>query len=149
MIFNKQSLRNAFLKLENKNLIYSKETYDLYLQQAKIDRTGSVDDQDKSLAKQSGLLAEHFECPVHNHEEAIKKLTHLDLSKKDTVAPGAIIKINNKYFFVGIASGSVIFEQEKFIGLSTNAPIYQEIEGLSKGDGFVFNGKELKVDDVQ
>lgn len=149
MNYDKEILRREFLKLENKNLIYSENAYKLYLSQAKLDNGSTIDQHDHSLAKQAGILAEHFECPIHNHEVAIEKLTKLDLQKKAEVEPGALIKFNNKYFLIGIASGSVTVNNQNFIGLSTNAPIYKEIEGRTKGEEFVFNGKTIKIEDVQ
>lgn len=149
MNFNKEALRQEFLKLESRNLIYSKEAYNLYLEQAKLDRSSSLDDQERSQAKQAGLLAEHFECPIHNHEIAIEKLTRLNLKKTDVVESGALVKFSNKYFLVGIASGTITISNQQFIGLSTNAPIYQEIEGRTKGEEFLFNGKAMLIEDVQ
>lgn len=149
MQYNKEELRQEFYKLENQNLLFSRNSYNVFLGLAKIDRDRAIDDQDRSQAKQAGLLAEHFECPLHDHEVALKKLRQLNLSKKDVVEPGALVKFNKKYFLIGIASGSVKVGNEQFIGLSTNAPIFKEIEGLGKDDEFEFNGKTLKIEDVQ
>ena len=149
MNINKEALRQEFLKLEKQNLIYSKDAYNLYFEQAKLDRSSSLDDQDRSQAKQAGLLAEHFECPIHNHEIAIEKLTHLNLQKTNIVESGAFVRFNNKNFLVGIASGSITYNNQQFIGLSTNSPNYQEIEGRTKGEEFMFNGKAIKIEDIQ
>lgn len=149
MQFNKEVLRQEFFKLENENLLYSRKTYEDYLGLAKLDRDRTIDDQDRSQAQQAGLLAEHFECPLHDHEVAIKKLENLNLSKKVVVEPGALVKFNKKYFLVGIASGSVKLDNEQFIGLSTNAPIFNEIEGLSVGEEFIFKGNKIKIEDIQ
>lgn len=136
------------LGLEQVRLQYAKTSYEDYLETARIDRSRTVDDQDRSQAEQSGVLAAAFDCPIHTHEETIKKLGALEFGENDQVEPGAVVKFNNRNFVISVATDAFTCQGEEFIGISEEAPIFQAMADLSVNDSFSFNEQEFQLDAV-
>ena len=136
------------LGLEQTRLQFAKTSYENYLETARIDRTRAVDDQDRSQAEQSGVLAAAFDCPIHTHEETIKKLSALEFGEKDEIESGAVVKFNNRNFVISVATDAFTCQGEEFIGISEEAPIFHAMAGLSADDSFSFNDQEFQLDAV-
>lgn len=64
------------------------------------------------------------------------------------VEPGAVVVTESITFFIGVSSEKVEVDGQTFFGISTKAPIYQNMEGLKKGDKFQFNETKYLIDDL-
>lgn len=73
--------------------------------------------------------------------------THLTLPL-DLVALGAIVATNHHTFFVSASLERFQVEGRIYVGISTSSPIYQAMEGKSKGQTFTFKGRKYKINDV-
>ena len=104
MKINKLAIRDQLLVLEEKSLGYAQQHYQDYLQNARLNRSESIDDHDRSQAEQSGVLAKHFDCPIHAHEKMIGIIKTIDLGAKDVVEPGAVVRFNDRNFVISVAS---------------------------------------------
>ena len=142
---DKEKIKQTILSLEKEKLKYVEESYKEYLSSAKLDSSEIIDDQSRSLAQQNSALAAQFECPLHNHEEAINKVSKIDFSKKDQVQLGAIVDIGEKSFVVSVATGAFKVDDISYIGISENAPIFKAMEGSHEGDSFEINGREFTI----
>ena len=63
-------------------------------------------------------------------------------------APGAIVRFGGHHFVIAVSTGKFLCDGSEVMGISTQAPIYAEIEGKRSGDSFTFNGRELVIEDV-
>ena len=79
----------------------------------------------------------------------IKVIKKIDLSRaKEYVSFGAIIITKEQKLFVSISAGKIQIDDEIYFAISPMAPIYQTINKLTKGDTFVFRGKQDEIIDV-
>ena len=149
MRINKQNVKDEIIKLEEAKLNFYQQKYNEFLESSKLDNYDSIDSQSISIAEQSGELSTIFDSPMHEHQKALEIIKQIDFSQKDTVKPGSIVKIGNRKFVISIATESFNVDGEEYIGISSNSPMYQEIEGLTQNDKFEFRGKSLKIDEIQ
>jgi len=49
---------------------------------------------------------------------------------------------------VGVATAAFDCDGRSYMGISTQAPIYQAIAGTQAGDSVPFRGRELRVEEV-
>ena len=145
---NKKSVLSTMLSLEEALLEHAKHDYADYLMSARIDRSEPVQSGDASQAEMASELAEAFDQPIHAHFDKIDKLKSLDFSTKTDVEEGAVVKLNNRYFVISISSAVFECEGESFMGISTDAPIYQPMEGLQTGDTFTFHQQKFEIQAV-
>ena len=148
-MIDKNKLKQKLIALENNELRYAKGNYAQYLADAKIDRSRAIDDQDRSQAEQNSKLAAKFECPIHTHEQTLKRISVLDFGPKTVVEPGALVKFAGKYFVIATATSVFECQGHKIMGISPEAPIYKYLEGLEEGESFDFNEKTQTLELVR
>ena len=61
------------------------------------------------------------------------------------VESGAVVMTNHLNFFISIPIDKIEIEGVSFVGISTKAPIYSEMQGKKKGDTFKFNNMEYSI----
>lgn len=58
------------------------------------------------------------------------------------------MKLGGRLFVVAVSTGRFKCDGNEFMGISTLAPIYAELEGKRAGDTISFNGREFVVEEV-
>lgn len=85
-------------------------------------------------------------------EMAEKEMSILENLKMDelisSVKMGAIVKTNHFNFFPSVSVERFNVGETEFFGISTKAPIYQEMLNKGAGDSFEFNGKSYTIEEV-
>jgi len=62
------------------------------------------------------------------------------------VRPGSVVETENNYYFVSVPLGELDMESgSKVYAISTDSPIYKEMEGKKAGDSFSFRDGEVNI----
>ena len=76
-------------------------------------------------------------------------LERLDGNKKNSIVSfGAVVVTENQRLFVSISLGKIELNKETYFAISPQVPLFKAMEGLKKGDSFVFNGKKHQIKDL-
>jgi len=68
----------------------------------------------------------------------------------DTVRPGALAATSLGLFYVSIGAGRLrTAEGQEFLAVSAGAPLVQALGGRRAGEAVVFNGKPVRVEQVE
>ncbi|HPQ95883.1 MAG: hypothetical protein KDI44_06460 [Thiothrix sp.] len=145
---DKQALRTTLLALAESEMRTLEQNYREHLEQAKIDDSDSHDEDELSHAAENGELAVLLEQPMQEQQEKIRLLQDIDFSPKTRIEAGAVVRFNNQYLVIAIATSRFDYQGDSFMGISTAAPIYTEIQGLEAGDTFEFNDRETEIQAV-
>ncbi|RLD65374.1 MAG: 3-oxoacyl-ACP synthase [Bacteroidetes bacterium] len=68
--------------------------------------------------------------------------------KNNRAKLGSLIITNKGNYFLSISAGVLNVDKEQFYAVSTSSPIGTLLIGKSKGDSFLFNGKEIEIIEV-
>ena len=147
-MIDKNHLRNTMLALTEAELEQAHKTYERFLSAARLDRTEPIENDEQSQAETAADLAEAFDDREHQVEAKISALNVLDFGPKTEVAPGAAVRIGDRYLVIGVSTGEFSCQGQKFIGVSQAAPIYEALEGKRAGEFCEFRGRKLKVTEV-
>jgi hypothetical protein len=145
---DKSRIRDRLLSLEADELQETREAYAEYVAGAHIDASEPIDAQEQSQAVQSRNLSEAFECPLHDQLDKIDLLKRIDFGPKTKVEAGAVVKFDDRYYVIGVATARFACDGQPFMGISTEAPIYAELEDRQAGERFAFKGHEHLVQEV-
>ena len=145
---DKTQIQARLLALEAHELEDTRAAYEGYVASAHIAVSGAIDDQDQSQAVQARNLSEALEGPLHDHLHKLETLQRIDFGPKTKVGPGALVKLDDRYFVVGVATGPFQCEGVTLIGLSTEAPIYDALADRTEGERFTFRGHAHTVQEV-
>lgn len=148
-IIDKQQLRTELLALESMSIEEARSLYDAYLKGARLDRSGPIDDGDRSQSAQNSASAAQFEEQAHLHEGHRKTIEAIDFGVKQEVGPGAVVRVNGRYFVIALPTPVIRLSGVEVLGISTDAPLYKAMKGLRVGGTFEFHDKEVVVEEVQ
>lgn len=84
---------------------------------------------------------------VQSMKEVLANLDHSHRSV--TVRPGSIVETKNNFYFISVPLGQIDMDSGRVVyAISTDAPIYQHLQGKKAGDKFTFNDSEVEVVNV-
>jgi hypothetical protein len=95
-----------------------------------------------------------LEKEMHSKQMAqqLKELALLHEVKTDViytkVLPGACIVCAGMVFFIAAGLGKQTIDEQLIIFLSPLAPLAKTLQNKRAGESFLFNGKELTIDDI-
>jgi hypothetical protein len=72
----------------------------------------------------------------------------MDFGPKSKVEEGAAVKLGGRFFVIAVSTGVFVCDGNEAMGISTQAPIYAELEGKRVGDAISFNGTEFVIEEV-
>jgi hypothetical protein len=145
---DKRIVRETMLSLEAHELESALEKYFEYVASARLDRSEPIENDEQAQAEIASDLSESLDDNVHDHSDKISKLKTIDFGPKVKVEEGAIVGFGGRHFVIAVSTGKFSCDGNEVMGISTQAPIYAEIEGKRAGDSFTFNGRELVIEDV-
>lgn len=143
---DKQRVKQTMLDLERQHFDASREAYLEYVSSARLDRSEPIESDEQSQAEFASDLSEAFDQPVHAHADKIAKLQKIDFGPKHKVEEGAIVKVMDRYFVIAVATDRFVCDGTELMGVSSQAPLFQAIEGKSAGEACTFNGRDVVVD---
>jgi hypothetical protein len=146
---DKQRVKQTMLDLEQQHFNASREQYQAFVASARLDRTEPIENDELAQAEFASDLSEAFDQPVHAHADKIARLRQIDFGPKDTVEEGAIVKLMNRHFVIGVATDRFVCDGTELMGVSVQAPLFRAVEGKSAGDACTFNGRDFTVDLVE
>ena len=117
-MIDKNHLRNTMLALTEAELEQAHKTYERFLSAARLDRTEPIENDEQGQAETAADLAEAFDDREHQVEAKISALNVLDFGPKTEVAPGAAVRIGDRYLVIGVSTGEFSCQGQKFIGVS-------------------------------
>lgn len=145
---DKNHLKSTMMSLKTDELRFAETAYRQYLAGAAGRGDESRELDASAQAHNSGVLAQFFECPIHSYEDALATLKRIDFGPRHEVTEGAVVRIDGRWFVVGVATSAFECAGRTYMGISTEAPIYQAIAGAEAGDRVAFRDRELLVEEV-
>ena len=92
---------------------------------------------------------EKYATYLDNSQKMKQQLSKVDREHySENVKFGSVVKTPKHYYFIAIALGEVTLDDTKINVISTEAPIYKELEGKKAGDKFTWRDEEIKIEEV-
>ncbi len=143
MAVNRQQLYEKCLVKVNEQIEkYNEKLSSLKESLDSIDRHNDYDEEGK-------LLGEYEQ--ISNYLDVAQKrkklLSTIDRNKySEHVQFGSVVETKTNYYFVAGALGEIGMDDgSKVYAISTEAPIYQKLEGKRKGDSFTMKDEDIEI----
>lgn len=82
-------------------------------------------------------------------QNMISQLEKIPLQTFDQVQEGALVKLSIGRVWIGVALGKVIDQENEYLLISKDSPLYLTIRGLKTGETALFRGNKLVVEEVE
>ncbi len=147
-MIDKSHLRSTMLALTEAELAQAHKTYERFLSAARLDRSEPVENDEQAQAETAADLAEAFDDLEHEAQVKLAAIAALDFGPRDTVAPGAAVRIGDRFLVVGVSTGEFTCQGQRFVGISQAAPIYQALEGKMAGETCEFRNRKFLISEI-
>ena len=98
------------------------------------------------------MLTEYEKTAAYLDRCRMMKETLANLDRNhisETVRPGSLVETKNNYYYISVPLGQIDLDSgSQVYAISTDAPIYQHMEGKKAGDKFHFNEKEVEIVEI-
>ena len=146
MSINKKELFNKCLDIVNERIdVYNSKMGDISDQNTEKKFPPSTD----QYGNRGEMMTEYEKSAVYldRVQKWKQDLANLDIdTRSQVVRPGSVIETEKGYYFVSIPLGEIEMESgSKVFVISTEAPIYEHLEGKKEGDNFVFNDQKVEI----
>lgn len=148
MTIDKSALKTRMLELEHEELDHAIEHYEAFLRESRLGEGESHTRDDYASARVNADLAHAFDHPVHEHQAKIDLIESTDFGPRTEVALGAAVKFGGKRFVVVTSTRRFTVDGKEVMGISTESPVFKAMKGLSAGDSFTLNGREITLEEV-
>jgi len=143
----KEIIKNQIIKNEQADLDALKKMYEIYSGAADLDEESSLGHEDFAKQDESRESARSLKLRINRAQQLLDTFKRFDFGAKTKVEPGAFVKTDSLNFMIGIASAIFEYKGESYIGVNTDAPIYQALRTAKIGDKIVF-GREYQITDI-
>jgi len=145
---NKEALRKEMLELERAIIKKAEENYNKMSGNSDLDGDRTIDLDDMSHAHETEKINAAYERQIQEHTENLEKIMNLSFQPKSKVEEGAVVKVNNRYLIVSFHIPKFKFEDQQYMGISTEAPIYEAMQGKAAGESFEMNGRKMRIQEI-
>lgn len=145
---DKNKIKQALIDNEEHHIENANRNYAAFLNGNLLNRQDVIDADDQSHHRASLEVSDRFDKSIHDHTDHLNTINQISFEPTDIIKPGAVIKVNGRCMIVAVPKSAFTIEGQDFIGISTNAPIYDAISGKRAGDEFVYNDTTFKIDAV-
>ena len=97
------------------------------------------------LLRKRDIYAEQLQKAV-DEIHILKKVPIHEIS--DSVKFGTVVITDKQKIFIALGLGKVKLEEDTFVVISKDVPIYKAMEGLNKGDEFQVNNNTFVIKDL-
>ncbi|NGF56497.1 hypothetical protein G5B00_08200 [Parapedobacter sp. SGR-10] len=144
----KEIIKNRIVENETADLKSLKEMYAVHAGATDLDEESSLGHEDFAKQDESRESARSLQGRINRAQNLLDAFLQLDFGPKSSVEAGALVLTDSLNFFVGIASAAFEHEGKSYIGLNTDAPIYEVLRGAKAGDEVVFNEQKYKIAEI-
>lgn len=149
MVHNKKALFVKSLDAVNEKIKIYKEKMDTIKESMEANDVHT----DYDVEGSKGQLLGDFEKYAGNLDNAQKMKQSLNRVDREhyseTIKFGSAVETKNSYYFIATGLGDINMDDgSKVHVISTEAPIYSQLEGKKKGDTFQLNDEEIEILDV-
>tara|TARA_Y100000588_G_C14087270_1_gene852849 strand:+ start:279 stop:728 length:450 start_codon:yes stop_codon:yes gene_type:complete len=145
MVSNKKELYLNCLDAVNEQIERYQKEMDLIKESMEANDVKTDYDEDNK-----GELLSDFEKNASRLSDARKmkeSLSRIDPDHySEKISFGSVVETSGNYYFISVPIGEISMKDGSSVyAISTEAPIYKEMEGKAEGDTFSFNDEEVKI----
>ena len=145
----KNRLKQIAIDLIGERIAVTKKAIDNAQQAANSEEKSSAGDKYETSRAMSHLEKDMHagQMAAHLKELAMLKIINVDIIY-DTCSTGAFIQCAHASFFIAAGLGKQLIDEKLIFFLSPHAPLAKLLGNKIPGDHFLFNGADVRIDEV-
>ena len=144
----RKKIINHLIELKEQEILALENSFEIFNESADLDEETTLELDDFSKQDQSRNSAQNVRMRINLAQENLNEFKNLRPQLVDEITNGNVVLTDKVNIVIGLAFKEFIWENEKYVGISTDAPIYAELQTKKEGDAFVFNGTKYQIKEV-
>lgn len=146
--YNRKDIIDHLIHLRQEEVQTLENTHKMYTESLDLDEDSSVEVDDLVQQSRSTEDAITTKLRIDEAKKELEVFVKLKPELVSGITEGNVVFTNKVNIVIGLAFQQFEFNGDKFVGMSTKAPIYKYIEGKVKGEQIEFNGIEYTIEEI-
>lgn len=144
----RSEIKAHLIQLKENEIKRMEEVAKTYSKDADLDEESVIDADDLSHQSQSTDAARNIYLQIEEANNQIADFKKMHPENTNEISEGSIVITNKINMVIGLSFKDFEWNGERFVGISTQAPIYQALMGKKEKDIFDFNGVDYVIEQI-
>ena len=144
----RKDIIDHLIQLRKEEIQTLESTHQMYTDSLDLDEDSSVEVDDLVQQSRSTEDAMAIELRIQEAQQELEVFINLEPELVPGITEGNVVITDKLNMVIGLAFQQFEIDGEKFVGMSTKAPLYQSLEGKLEGDKVEFNGTEYIIEEI-
>jgi len=136
------------IELKSQEIKALEESHQIFADGADLDEESSLELDDFAQQSQSTDSARSLQVRINQAKENLEAFKNVRPELVDEITEGNVVFTDQVNFVIGLAFKDFEWENKKFVGISTQAPIFEALVGKREGDKVEFNGIKYTIEEI-
>ena len=136
------------IQLKQDEINALKESERIYAEGADLDEESSLELDDFAQQSQSTDAARNLQIRINQATDDLAEFKALRPELVDEITEGNVVLTDKLSFVIGLSFKDFEWENKKFVGISTQATIFDALVGKRAGDKVEFNGINYTIEEI-
>ena len=136
------------IELKSQEIKALEESHQIFADGADLDEESSLELDDFAQQSQSTDSARSLQIRINQAKENLEAFKNVRPELVDEITEGNVVFTDQVNFVIGLAFKDFEWENKKFVGISTQAPIFEALVGKREGDKVEFNGINYTIEEI-
>ncbi|MFV0201437.1 GreA/GreB family elongation factor [Empedobacter falsenii] len=136
------------IQLKQDEINALKESERIYAEGADLDEESSLELDDFAQQSQSTDAARKLNIRINQATEDLENFKALRPELINEITEGNVVLTDKVNFVIGLSFKDFEWENKNFVGISTQAPIFEALIGKRAGDKLEFNGIHYTIEEI-
>ena len=144
----RKNIIDHLIKLRKEEIETLKATHQMYSDSLDLDEDSSLEVDDLVQQSRSTEDAIAIQLRIEEAQQELEVFINLEPELVPGITEGNVVITDQINMVIGLAFQQFKIDGEKFVGMSTQAPLYEFLEGKLEGDKIEFNGTEYIIQEI-
>ena len=144
----KAKVHEALLQHQNDIILELQEYLKSYHTAIDVDEEDTKDMDDLARQDSASDMLHTIELQLIQAKNDKLKLNNILPLRTEMITLGSLVITENYKFYISIPNHSFKVDQEEYIGIASDSPLYLFMKGKKVGDRFSFNKKDYLIKEV-
>lgn len=145
---NRREVIQHLIQLKSEEIEALTASQKIFLEGADLDEESTLELDDFAQQNSSNDSAINLQNRINKAINDLQDFKELRPELVDEITEGNVVLTDKLNFVIGLSFKDFEWENKKFVGISTEAPIFSALVGKREGDKVEFNGISYTIEEI-
>ena len=145
---NRREVIQHLIQLKSEEIEALTASQKIFLEGADLDEESTLELDDFAQQNSSNDSAINLQNRINKAINDLENFKELRPELVDEITEGNVVLTDKLNFVIGLSFKDFEWENKKFVGISTEAPIFSALVGKREGDKVEFNGISYTIEEI-